>query len=274
MGRYEYAAAEAEFQAAVKSAPDWLTARVNLAIATLNRQNDGDERLALDILARALDIDPDEPRALYTSGILHFQLGEIEAAKARFARVVELDPEDAHAAYYLGLTHLQDGNNETAAKWLLRSAKLDEHLLSAFYTGSLALRRSGRIEEAERLLDTYQRLQSNPCGAPGRDRLQAHGTEGGSARRDAQRGAAARAGRGAAVRDPTDAGDADRADRRHDYRRLQRRRAYRISCLGDRFRSLYWLVGDRANSTPQQTIRSRARKATPSRYGRTWTRTV
>ena len=81
MGRYEYAAAEAEFAAAVRRAPDWLDARINLAIATLNRQNEGDERLALDILADVLEIEPDEPRALYTSAVLHWYLGEIEPAK-------------------------------------------------------------------------------------------------------------------------------------------------------------------------------------------------
>ena len=163
MGRYEYSAAEVEFQAAVEAEPGWSTARVNLAIATLNRQNDGDEHLALDILADVLEVEPDEPRALYTSAILHLHLGEIEPAMARFARVAELDPDDAHAAYYLGLAHLQTGDNETAAEWLVRSAELDPHLLSAYYTGSQALRRSGRPEEADRLLDTYLRLQPNPA---------------------------------------------------------------------------------------------------------------
>lgn len=163
MGRYEYAAAEVEFQAAVDAAPEWPTARINLAIATLNRQNDGDERLALDILADVLEVDPDEPRALYTSAILHLHLGEIELAKVGFARVAELDPDDAHAAYYLGLAHLQTGDNEAAADWLVRSAELDPHLLSAYYTGSQALRRIGRGEQADRMLDTYLRLQPNPA---------------------------------------------------------------------------------------------------------------
>ena len=163
MGRFEYAAAEVEFQAAVKGAPDWLTARINLAIATLNRQQDGDERLALDILADVLEVEPDEPRALYTSAILHLHLGEIEPARAGFARVAELDPEDAHAAFYLGLTHLQAGDNITAADWLVKSAELDPYLLSAYYTGSQALRRSGRTEQADRALDTYLRLQPNPA---------------------------------------------------------------------------------------------------------------
>ena len=163
MGQYDYGAAVAEFQAVVDAAPDWLDARVNLAIATLNRQDEGDERLALGILAKVLEVDPDEPRALYVSGILHYYMGEIEPARDYFERVVEIDPQDAHAAYFLGLVHLQSADNTAAAEWLVRSTQLDPHLLSGYYTGSQALRRSGRSAEADELLETYLRLKPNPA---------------------------------------------------------------------------------------------------------------
>ena len=163
MGQYDYAAAVAEFQAVVDAAPDWLDARVNLAIATLNRQNEGDERLALGILAEVLEAAPDEPRALYVSGILHYYMGEIEPARDYFERVVEIDPADAHAAYFLGLVHLQAADNTAAAEWLVRSTQLDPHLLSGYYTGSQALRRGGRSAEADELLETYLRLKPNPA---------------------------------------------------------------------------------------------------------------
>ena len=163
MGQYDYGAAVTEFQSVVDAAPDWLDARINLAIATLNRQNEGDERLALDILAEVLEADPDEPRALYVSGILHYYMGEIEPARDYFERVVEIDPEDAHAAYFLGLVHLQGADNAAAAEWLVRSTRLDPHLLSGYYTGSQALRRSGRSAEADELLETYLRLKPNPA---------------------------------------------------------------------------------------------------------------
>ena len=163
MGRYDYHAAEAEFRTAVDAAPKWLDLRINLAIAILNRQNEGDDHLALDTLADVLDIEPDHPRALYTSAILRYHLGEIEAAKDLFAHVAKLDPDDAYAAYYLGLAHLQTGDNATAADWLLTSAELDPYLLSAYYTGSQALRRAGRDGEADRLLQDYLRLRPNPA---------------------------------------------------------------------------------------------------------------
>ena len=163
MGQYDYQAAAVEFAAAVSGAPDWLDARINLAIATLNRQDEGDERLALGILAGVLEVEREEPRALYTSAVLHLHLGEIEPAKTLFARVAEIDPDDAHAAYFLGLAHLQQGDSARAAEWLVKSAQLDPYLLSAYYTGSQALRRIGRDDAAGQLLETYLRLRPNPA---------------------------------------------------------------------------------------------------------------
>ena len=162
MGQYDYAAALVEFQAAVDGSPDDLNARINLAIATLNRQEEGDERRALAILGEVLEVDAGEPRALYISGILRYYLGETEPAKALFAQVVDIDPTDAHAAYFLGLANLQAGDNVTAARWLQKSTELDPHLLSGYYTASLALRRLGRDDEANHLVDMYTRLEPNP----------------------------------------------------------------------------------------------------------------
>ncbi|MCZ6854403.1 MAG: tetratricopeptide repeat protein, partial [Gammaproteobacteria bacterium] len=102
MGRYEYTDAEKTFAELVARAPGWLDARVNHAIATLNRQAEGDEQLALAILARVLDEDRGHLRALYTSGILYLYLGEASIAVERLQQVTIGDPQDAYAAYFLG----------------------------------------------------------------------------------------------------------------------------------------------------------------------------
>ena len=68
MGQYDYKTAHATFQELVKDRPDWIEARVNYAIATLNRQDEGDEHEALEILSSVLDEQPENVRALYTSG--------------------------------------------------------------------------------------------------------------------------------------------------------------------------------------------------------------
>ena len=163
MGRYEYAEAERLFAQAVDDAPGWLDARVNLAIATLNRQQEGDEQRTLDILAEVLADDPDNLRALYTTAIVQLYLGHAESAAAGFERVVALDAQDAYAAYFLGQSFLQRGNYAEAAQWFLRSIELDAYLRSAYWAGSQALRRTGRIDDAERLFADYQRLEANPA---------------------------------------------------------------------------------------------------------------
>lgn len=163
MGRYQYAEAEAAFAGVVAQAPDWLEARVNLAIATLNRQQEGDERLALDILAAVLEDDPNHLRALYTSAILHLYLGDAEPAVALLRRVTAADAGDSYAAYFLGQAFMQTGDYGAAADWFLASVELDPYLRSAYWAGSQALRRTGRSDEATRLLADYQRFETNPA---------------------------------------------------------------------------------------------------------------
>lgn len=163
MGRYQYAQAEGAFAEALALAPDWLDARVNQAIATLNRQEEGDERLTLAILRGVLDTDPNHLRALYTSGIVHLYLGEAEAAAAMLRQATAGDPSDAYAAYFLGQSLLQQGDHVAAAPLFLRAAELDPYLRSAYWAGAQALRRAGRENEAADLLASYQRFEAHPA---------------------------------------------------------------------------------------------------------------
>ncbi len=163
MGRYEYAAAREVFAAVVDGAPDWFDARVNLAIATLNRQDEGDERRALDILAQVLEREPGHLRALYTSAVLHLYLGEAAPATGYLRQVVAADPQDAYAAYFLGQALLQEGDYAGAAEQFLASVALDPYLRSGYWAGSQALRRVDRVEEATALLEDYQRFAANPA---------------------------------------------------------------------------------------------------------------
>ena len=163
MGRYQYADAEEIFADVAAHAPAWLDARVNLAIATLNRQQEGDERLALDILATVLAEDPGHLRALYATAILNLYLGDAEPAAQLLRKVVEADPKDAYAAYFLGQSLLQQGDYAGAAEWMVKSAEMDPYLRSAYWAGSQALRRVGKTEEATQLLADYQRFDAHPA---------------------------------------------------------------------------------------------------------------
>ena len=163
MGRYEYGPAHDTFAAVTERNPDWNEAVVNLAIATLNRQEDGDEQRALSIVTEVLGREPEQIRALYVSGIIHLYLGNPVRASEFLARVAEMDPLDAYAAYFLGQSHLQQGDYESAAVWLQKAAELDPYLRSAYWAGSQVLRRLGRTEESAEMLAGYQRFDPNPA---------------------------------------------------------------------------------------------------------------
>jgi len=162
MGSFDYEGARAVFAGLARLHPEWLDVRVNEAIATLNRQQEGDEQAALAILDGVLAEDPDHLRAHYCSGLLRLFLGESEAAAAHFRRVVDADPDDAYAAYYLGQSLVEQGLREEALVQLLAAERADPYLRSAWFAAFRVLQTLGRSEEARAHRETYERLEGNP----------------------------------------------------------------------------------------------------------------
>ena len=162
MGYFDYPGARDTFAEVVASQPGWHDACVNLAIATLNRQQEGDEKRALEIVDGVLEQDAGHLRAHYVSGLLNLYLGEAAIAESHFRTVAEKQPDDAYAAYYLGQVLVQGGNVDEAIAQYRRAMELDPYLRSAYYGAALALRRSGKADEAGALLRDYQRFENNP----------------------------------------------------------------------------------------------------------------
>jgi hypothetical protein len=162
MGQFKYAAAEATFAPLVERHPEWLDAKVNLAIATLNRQREGDETAALGIIEDVLAADPDQLRAQYVAGLLRLYRGDAEQALVHFRRVTEGDPKDAYAAYYLGQCLAQQGKTREALDWYRRSMALDPYLRSSYYGAFQMLRKLNQREAARALMVSYRRLEQNP----------------------------------------------------------------------------------------------------------------
>jgi len=162
MGQFDYAAAHDLFQDLASRHPEWLDAQVNLAIATLNRQQEGDETKALEILQKVLDQDPKHVRANYVTGLLHLYQGDTEASIANLRRVDEADPGDAYVAYFIAQDLLQQGNLDEAVSGYRRAMQLDPYLRSAYYGAALALRRLGRGDEAREMLSAYESFNDNP----------------------------------------------------------------------------------------------------------------
>lgn len=162
MGRFEYAQAVTVYEQLTQAYPDWLDGRINLAIAILNRQEQGDERKALALVDDVLKEDSANLRAHYVAGLLRLYLGSSGEALNHFRGVAEGDPRDAYAAYYLAQALAQESQHEQALKWYERAVQLDPYLRSAYYGLFQTLRRLKQADEARRLIADYQRLENNP----------------------------------------------------------------------------------------------------------------
>ncbi|MCZ6834819.1 MAG: FG-GAP-like repeat-containing protein, partial [Planctomycetota bacterium] len=142
--------------------PNWLDVQVNLAIATLNRQAEGDDQNALEILTWVLERDSSNLRAHYCSGLLKLHLQSSEEAARHFEFVANTDESDAYAAYYVGQSHFQSRQYEKAVTWFETSLALDNFLRSAYYALGRACHFAGQSDRAGVLLEQFQRLENNP----------------------------------------------------------------------------------------------------------------
>jgi len=162
MGRFDYESALREFEALSQQYPENSDILVNLAIATLNRQKEGDENLALSILEGVLERDPENLRAIYCRGLLKLHIGQPEEALADFNRVAEADPGDADAAFFIGQCLMQMSRYEEALAWYQRSIAEDSYLRSSYYRAFQALQRLRQRDESMAMMQKFQRLEENP----------------------------------------------------------------------------------------------------------------
>lgn len=162
MGRFEYARAAEQFTELLRRYPAWQDLRVNLAIAVLNRQNEGDEAAALSMVDAVLKAEPGNLRAQYVAGLLRLYLASPADALGHFRRVAEADPKDAYAAYYLAQCLSQLDRHAEALPWYRHAMALDPYLRSAYYGAFQASQRLGERKAARELVGAYQRLAGNP----------------------------------------------------------------------------------------------------------------
>jgi hypothetical protein len=161
MGQFKYQEAHDIFAELAEQHPNWVDVKVNLAIATLNRQQEGDEVRALEILKEALALDPDNLRTRYCTGLLMLRAAD-PAALDQLKYVVDADPSDAYAAYFYASALEQNQRGEEAEAMYRRAIELDPYLRSAYYRLSRILLRAGNRAEAMELQQAFQKLDDNP----------------------------------------------------------------------------------------------------------------
>jgi tetratricopeptide (TPR) repeat protein len=164
MGQFNFDAARDVFASLADAHPDRRELQVNLAIATLNRQQDGDSDKARAILERVSAAEPGNLRARYNLGLILLNDGRAADALPQFAFVAEHAPApgDAFAVYYIARCRFQLGDFPGALTEFRRALQLDQNLRSALYGESQALQRLGRTAEAQQRLNEFQEMASDP----------------------------------------------------------------------------------------------------------------
>jgi Tfp pilus assembly protein PilF len=138
--QYEYGKAATEFEQAVKSAPNWLPAQVNLAIALMNQNTKESKERAEGILTEVIKRDPDNKHARFCLGIVLYDRTQLKEAYEQFAMVNKLDPDDAHTWLRMGGTHPKGNESDEARKCYEEALKRNPYLNAARYGLFLGLR--------------------------------------------------------------------------------------------------------------------------------------
>lgn len=162
MGRFDYAAAGEVFGELLQSHPDNATLRFNLAVALMNRQQEGDETRALDLFQALARERPDDPAVAYDVGLLLLRAGRADEAAVRLRQVFAADPNDAYAAYFLGQALEASGDAVGALEQYRRAVALDPYLRSGYYAAFMLLRRQGERAQAAELAQRFLSLATNP----------------------------------------------------------------------------------------------------------------
>ncbi len=162
MGRFDFESAIEVFSALAERYPDNPDIQVNLAIATMNRQQEGDEETAKAIFDRTLQNDPSNVRAAYNSGLIDLHRGNAEAALPHFLQATEADPTNAEAFYQIGQCLMQLQQFEEVLPWFERAIEIDPYLRSAYYRAFQAAQRLGDSERSEAFFERFQNLEANP----------------------------------------------------------------------------------------------------------------
>ncbi len=162
MGYFDYSGAAETFLSLAKLNDQWAIAQQNLAIALLNRQEQGDEEKAIAIAEKLVEGDANNLVGQYIIAILKFNQGLCDQALPRFEHILKYDSQDAYALYFAGQCHLQNGNIDQALNFYQKAIGIDGYLRSAYYGGFMAAQRSNNAELAQVMLNDYQKLAANP----------------------------------------------------------------------------------------------------------------
>lgn len=115
------------------------------------RRSRGDLAESAELISRAHDLAPDQPKLLLMLGSVQLEAGDIDASKNAYERALTLDPNIAGAHTALGHIAMMQGDRKLANDYFRTALRVDEDPQALSGLGTLALD-SGDAEEALKYL--------------------------------------------------------------------------------------------------------------------------
>jgi hypothetical protein len=156
-----YPKAVAAFEEAVRLAPDWTPAKINLGIALYNSSQDPAvlDR-ATELFQEILAGEPDNIYAHHNLGVIYKYRGNPQAAAPHFEAVTRLDPNDPHAWLFLAQCDPNPQESPRAREHYARALALNPYLNAARY--GLTTHVATSPDEQARLLAEFNALVQHP----------------------------------------------------------------------------------------------------------------
>jgi tetratricopeptide (TPR) repeat protein len=135
-----------------------------LALGVTDLQT-GNAEQAAECFRKAEDLAPYDYRCYYLHATalerssISSDASKRETEIADLRRAIKLDPQHARARIALAQAEIAGGSIKTAEAELRRAVQVEPTDPQAFYRLALVCRRLGKTEEAEQLLQTFQRLK-------------------------------------------------------------------------------------------------------------------
>ncbi|MDG4885372.1 adenylate/guanylate cyclase domain-containing protein [Mesorhizobium sp. WSM4884] len=131
-------------------------AQCGLTLVTLREYDRG-----MQIVANALEANPNSQFVLMTAGIAEFHCGSLQDSLAHSQRAIVMSPGDPTAPWAItniALVHMALGNYAEALKFAERSMAVNAELDPSYWTLIAANAQLGRMDEARRYLAKFQAL--------------------------------------------------------------------------------------------------------------------
>jgi tetratricopeptide (TPR) repeat protein len=160
-GQFEYGEARDIFARLASGHPDNLDLQVNLAIATLHRQGEGDPVAAQRLLEQVLVKSAEHLRARYNLGLLLLHDGHAAEALPHLSLVAARDPENAFAQYFVAQCRFQQSEFTGALAAYERAFTLNPRLRQRGLRAFQSRQRLAR-PDAPQMLEAFRALEANP----------------------------------------------------------------------------------------------------------------